>query len=503
MAILSKVPTYLSILSTGIFLCLALSCGSGSFVDSNVNGRSAALAEGEKIDAVTDIERAESEQDSEEDIVAEVPAVISGAHLSCQYSYTETNLPGSEVACRLENKHLEGVDLKPGRTIEIGGKTIEVEKVWEEKGSTLFTLKVEEDTIAELEKVVEDLDSSPTVDDSVDKPLPSPLEPNENEVSDEDNDLAEEKQEVEPSPNFTAPNQLSLKLIKNQMAQLQLTGGSDSGRDVSYEIVTQAVSGTITEFNASTGALSYTPLLDFVGIDSFTFVIKDEMFSSQEFTFEFVVLESLMLSDDFERLNPLEGPWVQSQTWVDGLKIYDRQTQEQSSLFLFGNGDNTNFDNIQIISEFNDFTDFSTAKMSASYLLQDVGDDSSGAFLPQETMNIKICIKSSAAECGIDPKNESLLNDPSIWLTVYTPPQSELNDGERDCRDLNWLNLDFDLNFDDTEGNYQDFSRSKVSVMLEAANMQAGMAIVGDLDANCNDVVIFDQVRFEGTSLNP
>ena len=499
-----KLSPYLSCLFLSMIYTFILSCGSSSFVDSNIKERNAALAEAGSVEGNSESEQLD--EDSEEEIIAEVPAVISGAYLSCQYDPEESDQSG--LACSLDSKHLEGVSLKAGHMIEIGGKSFQLEKVWEEDGATLFTLKVESNTMSALEQVVDNVKVIPPAKEPSKKPVESPLETSEKEEvkeePKEDEDLTEDtEQKVEVSPVFTEPSEPSLKIIKNQPTMIQLTGSSDSGRAVTFEIVTQPTSGTISAFDPGTGVLTYTPLSDFVGTDTFTFVIKDEMFSSQEFIFEVETLEPLKLSDDFERVNPVEGPWIQSQNWGNGVQIYGRQTTNQSSLFLFGNGDNTGLDNIQIISGFTDFTNFSTATISASYLVLDVGDDMFGSPLPQETMNIKICVKSTPAECGIDPKNESLLNDSSVWTTIYTPPAGELNNGERNCRDQNWNDLDLELNFDDLEGNHQDFRRSNVSIMLEAHNFQNGMEDLGNLNDDCNDVVIFDNIQFEGTGLTP
>lgn len=59
--------------------------------------------------------------------------------------------------------------------------------------------------------------------------------------------------------------------------QIQLTGSSGDNVDqtLEYILVGQPAHGTITNFNAQTGTLTYTPAAGFTGTDSFTFRVKD------------------------------------------------------------------------------------------------------------------------------------------------------------------------------------------------------------------------------------
>ncbi|MFK7824953.1 MAG: Ig-like domain-containing protein [Oligoflexales bacterium] len=485
---------YGSLVFCGFISFFSLSCGSTGFKGSNIKEQNAALAEGQKLESPENIEAPENTQDGEEEIIAERPAVISGAYLSCQYGQEQSEAEaGERISCRLDSNHLAGQTLEKGQSIEIDGKIFKLGSVWEENGSTLFVLEIEEDTLAKLETVVEKIEgAAPRSNSIVDQSLADPTS---------EKDLLTQKNTGEVKPNFIAPTQLSLKLIKNESIQLQLTGGLDSGMPIVFQLKQMPLSGSISGFDPSTGMLTYTPLTNFVGADSFSFVILDGLVESQEFYMVVEVLEFMMLSDDFERLNPIEDFWIQSEAWGNGLRIFDRDTPQQNSLFLFGNGQDSSFVDIRMMSKFLDFSGFSTAKLSALYLLQDVGDDATGADLSQETMNIKICVKSSAAECGLDPRNETLFNDDSLWISIFTPQQSELNNNQRDCKDMNWSNLDLDLDFGNLESTYPGFSRNKVSIMLEAASMQAGMETIGDLSKLCNDVLIFDQLRFQGTNL--
>ena len=485
----------------GLLFALSYACGSTGFVDSTTEQKNSAFAEGDALQPPESNDSSDTNQDGEEEVVAEPPTVISGAYLSCIYEPKESQTQAS-LSCRLESIHLKGVALKKGQEIQIENKTFKLKAVWEENGSTLFSIEIEEDTILKLEAVVDKIEGIPTKSESKNKDESvKKVDENGASKSNVEDTMAPKDETTKLKPNFLAPTKLSYNSIKDQSIQLQLTGGSDSGMPITFQIKQSPLFGTINDFDPVTGSLKYISFLGFVGGDSFTFVLKDGDFESEEFTIEVDVLEFMVLNDDFERLNPLEGYWVQSQSWGDGIRIFDRQTPRQSSLFLFGNEQNTDFDNVRVISRFLDFSGFSAAKLSGLYLLQDVGDAASGALLTEETMKIKICIKSSNAECGIDPRNESLLNDESLWISIFTPQVNELNDNQRDCKDMNWSNLDLDLEFSNMEQTYPDFTRNKVSIMLEATNMQAGMEDVGNINLNCNDVVIFDQLRFQGTVL--
>lgn len=64
----------------------------------------------------------------------------------------------------------------------------------------------------------------------------------------------------------------------NQALAVQLTGDDgdpDKTQTLSYEIVSQPQNGTISNFNSATGALTYTPTTNFVGVDTFTYRVHD------------------------------------------------------------------------------------------------------------------------------------------------------------------------------------------------------------------------------------
>ena len=70
----------------------------------------------------------------------------------------------------------------------------------------------------------------------------------------------------------------SATTLENQATSVQLTastGDPDKVQTLTYIIVSQPAHGTISSFNAATGALQYTPANNFVGQDSFTYKVMD------------------------------------------------------------------------------------------------------------------------------------------------------------------------------------------------------------------------------------
>jgi len=70
----------------------------------------------------------------------------------------------------------------------------------------------------------------------------------------------------------------STTTTKNQPVSIQLTGNTgdpDKVQTLTFIIVSQPAHGTISNFNAATGALQYTPASNFAGTDSFTYQVMD------------------------------------------------------------------------------------------------------------------------------------------------------------------------------------------------------------------------------------
>jgi hypothetical protein len=72
----------------------------------------------------------------------------------------------------------------------------------------------------------------------------------------------------------TATSQ-AVALIQGQSAPLTLTGTAPNGDPLTFAITTQPTHGTLSGFNSTTGAVTYTPTGGYVGPDSFTFTITD------------------------------------------------------------------------------------------------------------------------------------------------------------------------------------------------------------------------------------
>lgn len=78
------------------------------------------------------------------------------------------------------------------------------------------------------------------------------------------------------SPPTATP--LTTSTPENTPIPIQLagtTGDPNSGQTLTFAPATQPVNGRITDFNTTTGALTYVPNANFVGTDSFTFTVTD------------------------------------------------------------------------------------------------------------------------------------------------------------------------------------------------------------------------------------
>jgi cyclophilin family peptidyl-prolyl cis-trans isomerase len=78
--------------------------------------------------------------------------------------------------------------------------------------------------------------------------------------------------------NNTAPtaDPVAASTPPNAAAPIQLTGNPrDPGQTLSFVIDAQPANGTISNFNAQTGTLTYTPRVNFVGSDTFTYRVRD------------------------------------------------------------------------------------------------------------------------------------------------------------------------------------------------------------------------------------
>ncbi|HEY3968716.1 MAG TPA: peptidylprolyl isomerase [Planctomycetaceae bacterium] len=71
----------------------------------------------------------------------------------------------------------------------------------------------------------------------------------------------------------------SVTTPENQAVNIQLTsntGDPDKTQALTYVMVTPPSNGTISNFDASTGALTYTPTTGFLGLDTFTYKVMDD-----------------------------------------------------------------------------------------------------------------------------------------------------------------------------------------------------------------------------------
>lgn len=95
---------------------------------------------------------------------------------------------------------------------------------------------------------------------------------------------------------------LSLSARPNEAMAVELVASDDDSEDLVglvFEIVEQPGHGGLTDFDASTGTVTYTPDVDFVGTDQFSFRVSDgDLWSDSAL----VVIE---LSSDFENSAPV------------------------------------------------------------------------------------------------------------------------------------------------------------------------------------------------------
>ncbi|MEQ8791449.1 MAG: Ig-like domain-containing protein [Pirellulaceae bacterium] len=92
-------------------------------------------------------------------------------------------------------------------------------------------------------------------------------------------DVATMSLTVMPANNAPTGDGQSVSTAEETGLAVSLTGddGDDSAAQVlTYAIASQPTHGTLSDFDPSTGAVTYTPDVDFVGEDVFTFVVTDD-----------------------------------------------------------------------------------------------------------------------------------------------------------------------------------------------------------------------------------
>jgi sugar lactone lactonase YvrE len=96
---------------------------------------------------------------------------------------------------------------------------------------------------------------------------------------------------------FPVANAQSSRTTPNMAAGLTLTGTSPRGSvPLTFVIASSPAQGTLSNFSASTGAVTYTPGSGFTGADSFTFTVNDGNATSSAATVNLTVVPPVALS---------------------------------------------------------------------------------------------------------------------------------------------------------------------------------------------------------------
>src|SRR2546423_4176645 len=72
-------------------------------------------------------------------------------------------------------------------------------------------------------------------------------------------------------PTVPTATSFSTAVPANRQSIVQLQGADAEGTALTFATVANPTHGTLSGLNASTGAVVYTPTVDYVGSDSFTF----------------------------------------------------------------------------------------------------------------------------------------------------------------------------------------------------------------------------------------
>jgi len=70
-------------------------------------------------------------------------------------------------------------------------------------------------------------------------------------------------------------NNQSLTTIQNTAVTIKLTGSDPAGGTLTFALGSAPTQGTLSNFDATTGKVVYTPVQDYTGYDSFTFTVND------------------------------------------------------------------------------------------------------------------------------------------------------------------------------------------------------------------------------------
>ena len=99
------------------------------------------------------------------------------------------------------------------------------------------------------------------------------------------------------NPPITEDQQLQIK--KNKSVQIGLSASDiDIGDTFTFSIVSEPSHGTITNFDESTGTLTYTPDKKFSGLDEFTFQATDSKGAASEIATVSIILINKMVKDN-------------------------------------------------------------------------------------------------------------------------------------------------------------------------------------------------------------
>jgi hypothetical protein len=98
-------------------------------------------------------------------------------------------------------------------------------------------------------------------------------------------------------PPVAEDQQIQIK--KNKAVQIVLSASDeDIGDTFTFSIESVPSHGTITNFDESTGTLTYTPDKKFTGLDEFTFQATDSMGATSEIVTVSIIVSNKMVTDN-------------------------------------------------------------------------------------------------------------------------------------------------------------------------------------------------------------
>ena len=100
------------------------------------------------------------------------------------------------------------------------------------------------------------------------------------------------------SNSLPVANNQTLTVLHDRSSTIYLTGSDPENDPITFSILSESSHGNLTNFNQTTGIVTYTPVTNFTGTDSFTFKASDGLSESRNGTIEIQVINTVPVANN-------------------------------------------------------------------------------------------------------------------------------------------------------------------------------------------------------------